>query len=805
MKKNISINISGIIFHIEEDGYDQLKNYLDGITRYFASFEDSSEITSDIESRIAEIFLSKLTEDKQVITAEDVESLIATMGSVEDFQAIEDGTEAQSGQQSEEQKSSADTETEFEPPRQLRRDNRRKVLGGVCAGIAYYFNIDPIWIRLLTLILFLGSYGGLLIVYIILWIVIPSTDDIKEPKSMKKMFRNPDDKVIGGVASGVASYFGIDATTSRVLFVLLGIFGPGIIAYIILWIILPEANTITEKVQMQGEPVTLSNIESNVKQSLNVGEGEKESTLVKILLFPFRLIAAIITGIGKALGPLLLFLVEFVRVLTGVIMTLLGVVLIFSLLVTGGVLFGIITGGAFYEYSSGNINGIGEPFLMLLDSVPTFTVLVAIIVSIVPAIFLILLGVSVIAKKIVFNATVGWTLFGLLIAGIIFLSVNIPGIAYSYHENAHYEETRNFNIGEKTAVLNVDRQKGLEDYDVTTLFLRGHDSDEYKAVLEYSALGYSRTDAIENAKMVSYGISQEDSVITFDENIMFREDAEFKFQELDITLYVPYDRPFVMERNMRNILSYRALERWGYRRSQIQDSNTWLFTESGLECLSCERYDEGFERENRGTIFSRLVDVPQFAEIEINSPVSIVIRKGDEQRVEILGKEEYVEDIEANVTDYKLNIEFGDTNIRSNFTRSRDAVKVVIQTPSLSVIELNQSSKAEIRDFSEEAIEIRLNGASSAFAELNSSILNIILNGSSKLEIRGEAEQLFLEVNGSSEFEGYRLRTDKAKVVARGASSSELYVRDEITLDRDIVSSIRYRGPATEIIIDDEQ
>ncbi len=90
MKKNISINISGIIFHIEEDGYENLRKYLDSINKYFSSFEDSSEIMADIESRIAEIFLSKLNEGKQVITAEDVNSLITTMGSVSDFKAAED-------------------------------------------------------------------------------------------------------------------------------------------------------------------------------------------------------------------------------------------------------------------------------------------------------------------------------------------------------------------------------------------------------------------------------------------------------------------------------------------------------------------------------------------------------------------------------------------------------------------------------------------------------------------------------------------------------------------------------------------
>jgi len=90
MKKNISINISGIIFHIEEDAYNNLKTYLETINRYFSSYEDSLEIISDIENRIAEIFLTKLNEEKQVITSEDVDYLMSTMGTISDFEAAED-------------------------------------------------------------------------------------------------------------------------------------------------------------------------------------------------------------------------------------------------------------------------------------------------------------------------------------------------------------------------------------------------------------------------------------------------------------------------------------------------------------------------------------------------------------------------------------------------------------------------------------------------------------------------------------------------------------------------------------------
>jgi len=77
IEKHISINISGIIFHISEDGYDRLKEYLESIQKYFSAFEGSTEIIADIEIRMAEIFLSILKEGKEVLTYKDVEKIVS--------------------------------------------------------------------------------------------------------------------------------------------------------------------------------------------------------------------------------------------------------------------------------------------------------------------------------------------------------------------------------------------------------------------------------------------------------------------------------------------------------------------------------------------------------------------------------------------------------------------------------------------------------------------------------------------------------------------------------------------------------
>src|SRR5690606_17215996 len=110
--------------------------------------------------------------------------------------------------------------------RKLYRDSQRKILGGVAAGIANHFNVDPLWIRLILIILFFDvfislSIGSVVFIgYILCWIIVPASDTIEEDKKIKKMFRNPDDRVLGGVSGGLAAYFGVDATAVRLIFVI---------------------------------------------------------------------------------------------------------------------------------------------------------------------------------------------------------------------------------------------------------------------------------------------------------------------------------------------------------------------------------------------------------------------------------------------------------------------------------------------------------------------------------------------------------------------------------------------------------
>jgi phage shock protein PspC (stress-responsive transcriptional regulator) len=187
MKITVSINLGGYSFNIDEDAYAELKRYLKNLELHFAGEESSSEILSDIESRMAELFRTKLTGYKQVINIDDVRQVIAILGTPEDISDSERPT----------------ARDKFSSPgyHRMYRDTDHRVIGGVCAGMAAYWNIE-------------------------LWLV-------------------------------------------RLIFFVLLMMGVGILIYLILYIVLPEAKTTAEKIEMKGNPVNIHNIKDSVKKEFD--------------------------------------------------------------------------------------------------------------------------------------------------------------------------------------------------------------------------------------------------------------------------------------------------------------------------------------------------------------------------------------------------------------------------------------------------------------------------------------------------------------------------------------------------------
>ena len=289
MKKVININFQGRVIPIEETAYDMLNRYVESLRLFFANEEGKDEIINDIEGRIAELFGETLKKGSICITDADVNTIINSMGRPEDFEADEEKVHAKLGAAS----SSYSYEHYKTGARgRLYRDENHKVLGGVCSGIANYFVIDPIIIR----ILFIVSSGITFIPYLILWVAVPSSSSRQIGSQRKRLFRDTETKVIAGVCSGLGQYFNVQLWVPRILFLipffsfvfrwghrwdfidfphfLSFSFSPGsIVVYIILWLILPEAKTAADKLEMKGEKVDLNNIKTTIQGDL---EGFKD-------------------------------------------------------------------------------------------------------------------------------------------------------------------------------------------------------------------------------------------------------------------------------------------------------------------------------------------------------------------------------------------------------------------------------------------------------------------------------------------------------------------------------------------------
>lgn len=183
MKKTLTVNLGGTVYHIDDDAYRLLDNYLSNLKHYFRKQEGAEEIVNDIEMRIAELFAEKIAAGTQVITVVDVEEIIARVGKPEDFGIADEDTE--SHKKKEQAASSNQTYTRTDAPRRLFRDPDEKLLGGVAAGLAAYLGWDITLMRILMIVLVFVPYCPMIILYIIGWIVMPEAHTAAEKLSMR--------------------------------------------------------------------------------------------------------------------------------------------------------------------------------------------------------------------------------------------------------------------------------------------------------------------------------------------------------------------------------------------------------------------------------------------------------------------------------------------------------------------------------------------------------------------------------------------------------------------------------------------
>ena len=527
MNKTIIININGIVFHIEEDAYEILKNYMTDVKRHFSTSADSLEITTDIENRIAEMFAEILQRDnKQVIIEQDVTAVVEQMGSVEDFESAESDAKTQgSGYPY-----NANTEG-----RRLFRDADDHLVAGVCAGIANYFDLDSVWIRL-AFAISIAFAGTGLIIYIILWMVVPKALTRADRMAMKgekqnlQGFKKNFEEELSSVRQNLTN-FGHEARPFVYkardfvgdFFHHLGIFlrGAGNVFVKLLGVCLLIAcfgaivaliTGLVAVVILGKEPIDLF--------PFNIAKNQLSENLC---------IAA--------------FMVAFIPVLS------------IMLLIIKGVF---------------NVGNVGKS--------SGTVALVIWLCSLVMLVYYIARISSQFRDSASFTQTVS---IKPTAKNTYYLKLN--DIKYFSHEDSVRLDIKDHF---RNMIVTDDENNGYHNEPRSvTIYIEKSDTKQPELVESYSAKGGNYEDALFNARNTSYVFAQQDTVLKFDYTLRKRPNASWHDEEVRLTLRVPMNAKVVIDQRLDNYL--QNINLYDCRNVNKQPDGTasiFLMTDNGLQC-----------------------------------------------------------------------------------------------------------------------------------------------------------------------------------------------------------------------------
>jgi len=524
MKKTFTINISGIIFHIDEDAFEKLNNYLDILKGHFRKTVGMDEIISDIEGRIAELLQERLKEQKQVVSIEDIDEIIEILGQPSDF--VEDEAEAQ-----------AEYIPEDGGSKRLYRDPDNQIIGGVCSGIAAYFNVEVLWIRIIFLILLLG-------------------------------FISP-------------------------------------IIYLVLWAVIPKASTTAEKLEMKGEKVNVTNIEKsiqeelhNIKDRINDLTGKTKDTFKK----KGGTSNTVIENFFGFIISLLKILLRVIVIIAGVVLLLLGLSFLAGFIVS---FFG--WGGFMYV---DNHDLITFPFPSLIGLVSNDIEAVGLL----RVGLLMFLGIPIImliygALRMLFHFEgirhMGFAAFNIWIIGLIitlfftfriarnfkhdvtvakpieFVQPAVDTLSISANQfqidQVYVEYGNNMYLDEPNLVITEEGKV----FSYVRLRIRQSPDAYYHFTKHVYSRGRTTLDSEENTNHTIHYYQQTDSTLVIDPLFIIQKGESWRDHQVSLELQVPLNKAVRLDWNLRKILRQQ-----GYHSSYYLPGKTWVMTEDGLKIAS---------------------------------------------------------------------------------------------------------------------------------------------------------------------------------------------------------------------------
>ncbi len=542
MNKTVTINISGIIFHIEEDAYESLSKYLSTIKGYFSKTEGGNEIMADIEARIAELLQEKISPAKQVIVINDVVEVKQVMGKPEDFDTQETNHAQNPKQENFEYK-------QEKIKRRLFRDPDERAIGGVCSGLAAYFDVDAVWIRLAMFLLIF--FGGLsLWVYIILWMVIPQAKTTADKFAMRgepaninniyQSFKDEAEDVKSRFAKNKDTYkqqfrdAGNSARSNSVQF-LNGAFNflgrmMGMFLLLIGGVLLFAYIMTVFGISFADSSIQASNWKSVIFDS----SFDYALAIVSlVIVFGIPVFMMIYAGIK------LLFRIRYSNRWLNLS---LGLIWVFGLIL--GIYVTLVTVKQFGQNSKlkevVELNGLGDTIVIKLN--PAASTL----------------------KDLNFDK---------------------DGDLDSDLQRKHH----GYHFGESLEGLSILGFAGLDVIE--------NNSDSVELVIYQSAKGNTKKEANENAKAIHYSYSQKNNTLFFDEIFSVIPGAKFRAQALDIKLKLPIGKVIYFDKSVKYLLD--DVENTTNTWDGDMINRRWKMTEKGLKCIDCDDLESVDEDRSR--------------------------------------------------------------------------------------------------------------------------------------------------------------------------------------------------------------
>ena len=544
MNKTININLGGFFFHIDEIAYQKLRRYLESISKSLSDDpQGKNEIIADIEARISELLSEKITDARQVVNENDIDDIIKIMGQPEDYAEPEESYN----------ESSYSYHRNSASGKKLFRDGDDKFLGGVASGIAHYFDIDTIWVRLGLLALFLGAGFGFLI-------------------------------------------------------------------YIILWILLPEAKTTAEKLQMEGEPVNIDNIEKKIrKEFTNVSENvsefaNKASEKIKdgASEFSEKMNQTFsgktkknngIQDLFETLGKIILAIFKVIGKFIGVIIIFVSAAVILSLIIGGfsvGSLEFLNVDGQFLQY---------PPFFYDAALPKWILVLSVFLLICIPFLILFILGLRILSSSVrKLSRTASLTLLGIWIVAL--LAMIFTGLEYgtSYANYGQSTDRNTLNIFKndtlKIKMVNDDtiyyrhnlrRNSSQEEVEIDGKLMtysnyikvdvKRSASDESYIIIQKESRGKNKSNASKNAENIKYKYKVIDNTIVLDAYFLSAYKNMWKDEEVNITIYLTENATVYFDNSTKNFLNDVDNEADIYDKEMV--NHHFIITESTLKCTDC--------------------------------------------------------------------------------------------------------------------------------------------------------------------------------------------------------------------------